>query len=445
MRDILLTLIVFGFIPFIFIRPYVGVLVWTWLGFMSPHGLTYGFAYEFPFSKLIGAVTILAFIFYKDKALPRSSLVLWFFLAYVTWSCVTTMFALNPEEAIMTWNGFMKVALMMIITMLMTNNKERLHMLLAVVVFSVGYYGLKGGVFTIVTAGNYRVWGPPLSSIEDNNSLGLALVMLVPLMRYLQNSFNSKWLKRFMFVLMILTAFAILGTQSRGAFLALLSMIAFMVFKSRAKFKAGFAVLLLAPLLFTFMPQSWHDRMNSIQDFEKDESALMRLKAWDFTLNLANDYPITGGGYDTYTEDLYTIYSKKYEKIQWTGPHSIYFETLGEHGWVGLIIYVLMGLALYTSLGYIMKYAKEYEDLHWMSDFAAMIQVSMIGFAVAGAFLELAKFDLFLILIVFTVIMLTMLKNRMDADNAAVEADKKPLAASRAINKSRRKLTTSNA
>lgn len=444
MRDILLTLVVFGFIPFILVRPYVGVLVWSWLGFMSPHGLTYGFAYEFPFSKIVGVVTILAFLFYKDKHLPRSSWVLWLFLMYVTWSSVTTMFALNPEEAMMTWGGFMKVVLMMVITMMMTNNKERLHALLAVVVFSVGYYGVKGGIFTLMTAGNYRVWGPAQSMIEDNNALGLALVMLLPLMRYMQNSFDAKWLKRLMIVVMILTAFAVLGTQSRGAFVALIAMVGFLVLKSRSKFKALFAIVLLAPLLFAFMPQSWHERMDSIKNYQQDDSAMMRIKAWDYTLNLVADYPATGGGYDTYTEELYTVYSKKYDEYEWTGPHSIYFETLGEHGWIGLIIYVLMGIALYMSLGYIVKRAKQFEDLRWMSDFAAMSQVSMIGFAVAGAFLELAKLDLYMMLIVFTVIMLTMLKKRIDEEESTELVQEKQKSPG-VYHESTPGLTTSNA
>lgn len=416
MRDIMLTMTVFSLIPFIFIRPYVGILAWTWLAFMSPQGLTWGFAYEMPFSKIIGIATLIAFVFYKDKIMPRSSAVLWLFFAYVAWSTVTTMYALNPEDATETWGMFMKIALMTTITMLMTNNKERLHALLAVVVFSVGFYAIKGGIFTIITAGNFRVWGPPLSSIEDNNALGLALVMLLPLMKYLHSYYSGKWMKRFMVVVMVLTAFAIVGTHSRGAFLALVTMISFMVFKSRARFKVGFVVLLLAPLVYTFMPQGWHDRMETIKNYKQDESAMMRIKAWDFSVNLANEFPITGGGYDTYNEGLFSVYSKGYDDIPWTGPHSIYFETLGEHGWVGLIIYLLMGIALYRNMNYLMKYSRNYNDLKWMAEFAAMIQVSVVSFAVAGAFLELAKFDLYFVLIAFSVIMTTLLKNRMDEE-----------------------------
>lgn len=413
MRDIILVIIVFGAIPFIIIRPYFGVLVWSWLTFMSPVSLTWGFAQDIAFSKIIGVVTIIAFLYYKHKTIPRSSLILWMFLLYIMWSSVTTMFALHPEEAFLSWVEFMKVVLMIIITLLMTDTKERFHALLAVVVFSIGFYAVKGGIFTIITAGQYRVWGPELSILNDNNTLGLALVMLFPLMKYLHTSYESKWIKRLMLLVMALTAFAVLGTQSRGAFVAIMAMTTFLVLKSHARFKTSIAVIILAPILYIFMPQSWHERMDSIKNYQQDESAMMRIKAWDFSINLANEYPITGGGYDTYTEDLYSVYSKGYSQVPWTGPHSIYFETLGEHGWVGLIIYVLMGLALYKNMSYIMRHAKKYDELKWMSNLAAMIQVSVVGFAVAGAFLELAKLDLYMMLIAFSVIMTTMLKNKM--------------------------------
>ena len=415
MRDILLTIIVFGFIPFIMIKPYVGVLVWTWLGFMSPHGLTFGFALEMPFSKIIGIATILAFLMYKDKVLPKSSMLLWMFLLYVFWSTVTTLFAIYPDDAMVQWGEFMKIIAMMLITIFMTNNKERLHVLLGVVVFCIAFYGVKGGIFTIKTMGALTVWGPLLSFMTDNNALGLALVMTLPLMWYLHGYTQKRWLKGIILISMALTAFAILGTQSRGAFLALVSMSTFLVLKSKAKFKAAFAVILLAPLLYTFMPQSWHERMDTIRNYQQDESAMMRINAWEFAINLANDHPITGGGYDASSEELFSVYSERPE-IEWTGPHSIYFETLGDHGWIGLAIFLLMGLTLYRSMSYVMKHASKYEDMYWARDLAAMIQVSTVGYAVAGAFLELAKFDLYYMLITMAVVMITLLKKRMAAE-----------------------------
>ena len=51
---------------------------------------------------------------------------------------------------------------------------------------SLGFYGVKGGIFTIVNGGVYRVQGPLGTFIGGNNEMALALVMTMPLMRYLQ-------------------------------------------------------------------------------------------------------------------------------------------------------------------------------------------------------------------------------------------------------------------
>ena len=67
MRDILVTAIVFGVLPFIFKRPWIGILLWCWLGYMNPHRQAWGFAYDFPFAFITAIVTIAAFLFSKEK------------------------------------------------------------------------------------------------------------------------------------------------------------------------------------------------------------------------------------------------------------------------------------------------------------------------------------------------------------------------------------------
>ena len=418
MRDIIVTLMIFGALPFILVRPYVGVLVWSWVSIMNPHRLCWGFASEMPFAQIIAIATIFGFLYYRDKMTPNMSAVLWLWILFVIWTGVTTYFALYPEAAFFSWNEFMKISFMVFLTIIMTSDKDKLQALVWVVVASLGFYGLKGGIFTIVGGGQYHVWGPPLSFIADNNALALALVMGLPLVRYLQLNTDSLFTKKALTFLMVCTVFAILGTQSRGGFLALAAMSTFLVLKSRHKFVFGLVVLISIPLFLTFMPQSWHDRMESIKNYNEDESALMRINAWQYTINFSEDYPIVGGGFDSFTPDTFNQYAPNPEIF--TGAHSIYFETLGEHGYVGLILFVLLGIAAFRQTSYIMKKSKQFDDMLWAKDLAAMIQVSIIGYAVAGTFLELATFDLYYVLISMIIVMNTLLVKRMksiEADN----------------------------
>ena len=106
------------------------------------------------------------------------------------------------------------------LTILLLYKRGHVQVLVWVIVVSLGFYGLKGGIFVVASGGEYRVWGPPGSFIEDNNGLALALIMVLPLMWYLYSELNKRWQKIAMLVVMVATGFSILGSHSRGAALA---------------------------------------------------------------------------------------------------------------------------------------------------------------------------------------------------------------------------------
>ena len=161
MRDILIALIVFGSIPFILIRPYLGLLMWSWLGYMNPYRLAFGFAYDFPWVEIIAIVTLIALIFSKEsKKIPVSTISVLLFL-FLAWTGVTSFFAVDPVSAWQNWQEFAKIQVMVFVTLMLVNNRQRMHWLIWIIVVSLGFYALKGGIFTFLNGGNYRVYGPP--------------------------------------------------------------------------------------------------------------------------------------------------------------------------------------------------------------------------------------------------------------------------------------------
>src|SRR5262245_9416926 len=98
-RDFVLTLVILGSLPFCFTRPWLGVLMWTWLGTMTPHRLTWGFAYDWPFAQLIAMATLAGIPFARDRQpLPRTRET-YIFLALWALFTLTTLTALAPDEA----------------------------------------------------------------------------------------------------------------------------------------------------------------------------------------------------------------------------------------------------------------------------------------------------------------------------------------------------------
>lgn len=423
MRDIVITLIVFGSIPFILTRPYVGIVMWSWIGYMNPHRLSWGFAYDFPFAQVIAVATLVGLFIYKEeKKIPLNNITIIWYL-YVLWLCLTTVFALEPEYAVEGLKRMIKIQLVAFLTIMLMTTRHRLEALVWTIVVSLGYYSVKGGIFSVLSGSAHRVYGPEGSFIFDNNSLGLAMIMTLPFMRYLQITTQNKYIKWGLIGAMLLTCVAILSTHSRGAFLALITMTLFLWLKSSKKMWLGAAIAVILPVLLLSMPQHWYDRMATLNTYEEDKSAMGRITAWKFAFDMASQR-FMGGGYDSFSEQNYWTYSPdiaaevQIRDGRYQGAHSIYFETLGEHGFIGLFLFIMLGVLAYKSASWVIANARGDPDLKWVSELAAMAQVSLIGYAVAGAFLSLAKFDLFYHIVGIIVLLRYMtekkLKNKKD-------------------------------
>ena len=417
MRDVFVTAVIMGSLPFILRRPYIGILVWAWIGYMNPHRLCWGFAYDFPFAMIVALVTLTALLFSKEeKRIPwtRETIVL---AMFILWMCVTTVFAVHPQLAQDELVKVLKIQLMTFVTLMLMTNRFRIEALLWVIVLSLGFYGVKGGIFTITSGGGYHVMGPEGSFIGGNNEIALALIMTVPLMRYLQLQATLARVKWGLTVAIALTVVAILGTQSRGALLGLSVMAVMLLWKSRRRFVF---LLLLGPVLFAgyqFMPESWHDRMMTIETYQEDASAMGRINAWRMAINLAKDRPLVGAGNVAFLPDMFARYAPDPDDVH--DAHSIYFEVLGEHGFVGFGLFMLLGWYTWRSCSTVAKQARAHADGQWIADLAGMLQVSMVGYAVAGAFLGLAYFDLYYHLIAL-VVLLRVQMGRLAAEPAAV-------------------------
>jgi probable O-glycosylation ligase (exosortase A-associated) len=401
MRDLFVTAVVFGSVPFILRWPYVGILMWCWLGFMNPHRLTWGFAYTMPFALIVAIATLVGLLFSREeKKIPwtRETILL---AIFVVWMTITTLFATYPLFAWPQWDKVMKIQLMIFVTLILMQSKLRINLLVWVVTLSLAFYGIKGGIFTILRGGVYHVKGPPGSFIGDNNEIGLALIMTVPLLRYLSLTAPNFLLRQAMLVFMILTAIAAIGSLSRGALLGLLAMGTFLWLKSRKKIATGLLAAFAAVVIVQTMPPQWYVRMQTIKTFEQSDSALGRINAWKMAFNLAQDKPL-GGGFETFRPPSFAAYAPEPWRVH--DAHSIYFEILGEHGFVGLALFLGLGFFTWRTASSIIRRARRNPENAWAADLAAMVQVSLVGYGSAGAFLGLAYFDLYYTLIAIVVL-----------------------------------------
>lgn len=405
MRDILVTLLfVFGAWQTLR-QTYRGILLWSWLGYMNPHRLCWGFAYSLPFSYITAILTCISYFFSKErKKLPNDKLVT-FYLLFIAWMGTTTIFAFDADIAFSYFIRVLKIQFPILMTLILFSDKNRLHQLLWVMAISVGYFGIKGGVFTVMTGGGYRIYGPPDSFIEENNSLAVASLMIMFLMIYLRTTLEKSWQKHIMMFCLISLVFSILGSQSRGALLAVFAVGGYFWIQSKNKMASALLILILAGMLAVFMPESWYSRMSTIDEYQEDDSAMGRIRAWTMAVNVAN-HNLFGGGFSIWNARTYLEYSDSFRPgMDAFVAHSIYFHVLGEHGWVGLFLFLSCFFLTWRYCSQLVNLCQGDHQRQWIADLSRMIRLSILAYLSGGAFLSLSYLDLPWHLIAITVLL----------------------------------------
>ncbi|MCX7902334.1 MAG: putative O-glycosylation ligase, exosortase A system-associated [Burkholderiaceae bacterium] len=391
-RDLVLFALVFAALPFVLKKPVYGVLLWVWISLMNPHRLTWGIAYAFPFAALVAGVTLIGTLVTREPRQPKGGLAAIVLLLFVIWMCISTFFALRPEAAVPMLDRVLKIQLFTFIALLVLYKREHAIWLIAVVTLSVGFYGVKGGLFTLVTGGGNLVWGPRESFIADNNALALAVVMSIPLWAYLFYLFQHRLVRLGLLGAMLLSGVSAIGSFSRGAFVASAAMLALLWWRGKNKILFGAAAALLAVVAVAFMPEKWEERMATIDNYEEDASAMGRINTWQMLFNLAVDRPFVGGGFEPYSKEILARYKPDYHTVH--SAHSIYFQVLGEHGFVGLALFLTFWALTWRIGSQLRRMTRGNAEEAWAYWMASFVQVSLVAYFVGGTFLNLAYWDM---------------------------------------------------
>lgn len=390
MRDIVLSLFLIGALPAAFVRPFIGAVIFAWLGIMNPHRMTWGFAYDVSWAQMYALATIAGMLVSKDKLVADS---LWryrFVLIYVAWMCITTAFAIEQASALTKLIEILKVQTMCFVTLCLLTSRAKVEILAALSTLSIAFFGVKGGLFTLRGGGADRVWGPPESILTDNNHLAAGLVVALPLVYWMVRRVERRWLQWGLIAAMLLIAASILGSYSRSAFLGLCAMALFLFFKSDRKLAVAPLVLTGALVASVVMPDKYWARIESIGTYEEDSSTTGRLNAWETAFNVANAR-ITGAGFEYYKPTAFALYAPNPLDIH--SSHSIYFQALGEHGWVGLVLFLSIWISIWIACWLARKCLPQTREGRSLDLLVRMIQVSLVGFAVSGGFLNIGNWD----------------------------------------------------
>lgn len=426
MRDILIVAFFFFVIYHSFKRPYVGVCAWIWVALTAPTAWAFGFSTSLRMNFTIVIVTFLAYMFaFKDKKLTigGTGVLLILFLL----QCLISTLATDAIESSKTFGYYIdhvKVAALFFFITLIIRTKTNMIAVVWCFVLSVSAYAAMEGTKFLLSFGGHQIIGRA-GIIIDRNDLAVAINMCIPLIFFLIYVTDHKKIKLGLYALAFLNIVAVVGTYSRGGFIGLCIIGVAAWLGSRYKILIAIVVFLAAPVAYQFTPETWRERQSTVSTATtEDGSFIGRLWAWKISTLIATNDPFTGGGYRAVTDPIlwryYAPYTPLFGPVE-TPPippdltpkaaHNIYFQVLGDHGFTGLLLFLLiLAKSFFDNLRNIKK-ARKLGEL-WLVKLSSALNIGIIGYGITGLNVSLAYFDLSYAFFALVVVINHYLKNR---------------------------------
>ncbi len=412
MLNLFLTAFVAAFLAAGVRRPFLFVLAYAYIDIVAPQKVSWGFLQVIPISLLafMGAVTAWAVAENKDgiRFSPRQCVLL-LLLIYCGLSTRTADF---PEEALVKWDWVWKALVFAMFLPLTLRTRLRIEALTLIMVLSVGVIVIGGGIKTLAGGGGY---GELKLLVNDNTGLyegsiiSTVAVCVMPLALWLARFgtiFKPGWLV-WLFALGICFACLLMpvGTQARTGLICVAVLVVMMLRSVKRRMLYIGVMGALALIAVPLLPQSFTERMNTIRNHQSDQSASTRVAVWQWTIEYAKTHPF-GGGFEAYRQNVLSYDTVQAEnagdnntaietqRIEERGRayHSSYFEMLGEQGYPGLALWLLLHILGVVHMEVIRRtYAKDTSsELGWVTPLADALQQAQIVYLFGGAFVGIA-------------------------------------------------------
>ncbi len=379
MKSFIVQLFFFLIPPMILMAPHVGVLAYYWFTLMTPNNFLYGWI-NIPWLQIIALVTVVTWMFSKEnKSIPVNFLSV-SLLTFFLWTCVTTITARYPAAAQEQLFDNTKILLMVVVTAALFQNRNRIHELIWLYVLAAGFHTTWEGLRTLASGGRHQASGPLASLFTGENSLARIAFLLLPLFFFLYQHSQSRLTRWGLLGSAFLTLLCLLGTGSRGGFLAFAAMMALYWWRAGLKIRYAVLALMIGGIVYSLLPEERIDRYATLENATEQISAYQRFDAWKYNINIANNSPILGGGYNVYLGYIVDAGDWSFARP----AHSNYFQVLGEHGYVGLGLYLIFCLSMYWTTVWVRKKTAGRPDMKYEYDLALMLQLCFVGYFVGG-------------------------------------------------------------
>jgi probable O-glycosylation ligase (exosortase A-associated) len=409
MRDLAFIAFLVGLVGMGFRRPFLLVLAYVYVDLVSPQRLTYLLLNSVPISLIMVIFAVMGWVLFDDKkdsrVAPRQ-----FLMAVLLIYCgITTTQADFPIDALRKWDWVWKALAFAIFLPLTLRTKLRIEALTLFMILSAASIIIVGGIKTLVSGGGYGALNLMVSNnsgLYEGSIISCVAVAIIPLILWVVKYgtvYPVDWrVKTFAYALIFACLLIPVGTQARTGLvcIAVLGIVTLRSTKRRLLYVTlvTTATLIAIPLL----PDSFTQRMDTIKGYKADTSAGTRLAVWGWTLDYVKDHPF-GGGFDAYRGNKIRVVtqntegdsaqadvSTSVEYDQARAYHSSYFEMLGEQGWPGLFLWLLIHVGGLFRMEILRARYKKREGREWISSLANALQQAHLIYLVGSLFVGIA-------------------------------------------------------
>jgi probable O-glycosylation ligase (exosortase A-associated) len=411
MLDHALLAFVAMFLAFGLKRPFLWVLAYIYIDCVAPQKMGWGLIQAIPLSLIAFVAAFGGWLLFDNKEGTRFTLrqaIIAVLLAYCAYSTTVADF---PIAALAKWDWVWKALLFAIFLPLTLRTRLRFEATALIMVLALATIVINGGVKTAMGGGGYGTLALLVrenSGLYEGSILSTAAVSTIPLALWLARHgtiFKPDW-RVWTFVAGLIFASLLIpvGTAARTGLVCAAFLAVLMLRSAKRRFLyaalGGLALVLAVP----FLPQSYLNRMSTIENHSDDESASTRVAVWMWTWNYVKDHPY-GGGFDAYRSNSFTYRMAKktgtppnetvtYETVtdKARAYHSSYFEMLGEQGWPGFILWLwlqLLGVWQMERIRWRFKRTEE-STRSWQWGLATALQQAQLTYLLGAAFVGIA-------------------------------------------------------
>lgn len=399
MRDLLVFATVLYLLPVSFRRPFTGLMLFSWLAYMRPQDLCWGFARDMRFSFYVGLTMVVGWFVLERGRKPFTRWDVRTLLMLALGVLVSLSYAFAEHQNVYFTRyfiEFLKIILVAWFTVGQVDSKERLRAMLWMIAGCLAFYGAKGGVFGVLTGGATILRGPG-GMMEDNNDFALALVMNIPLLWYLGHDDRDKpFVHKGTRIAIFLTVITVALTHSRGAFVAMCTMALWIAWRSGKLFRAAAGLALCGVLFVSLAPESVLERLSTIGDTQ-ESSAAARLRSWSVAMKMVGDNPLLGVGLRNF-QPRYLEYAgipiDEEARVKTYVAHNSYLQIWAENGSLAFGCFLVMLGSVFVACRKVYWMGRSRPDMAWAANYARMMEATTIAYMTGATFLNRGHFDL---------------------------------------------------